>query len=59
MITKRLFLALFAFVLTLPLSGCGCRRRCDDNRSFAPPAPCCPTPGGASFSPGPIPSVHP
>lgn len=54
--TKRIFLALAAFTMLLP-TGCGCRRNrcCDDNRSFAPPAPCCPTPGGTSFSPGPIP----
>jgi hypothetical protein len=54
MTLKRTFLALIAFALLLPVTGCGCRRRCcDDNRSFAPPAPCCPTPGGTAFSPGP------
>jgi hypothetical protein len=52
--TKRFLLALFAFTLLLPLSGCGCRRNCcGDNHSYAPPAPCCPTPGGAGVVPGP------
>lgn len=51
---RRIVIAVAAFALLLP-TGCNCRRRCgDDNRSFAPPPPCCPTPGGASFSPGPI-----
>ena len=57
MTIKRLFLALIAFSLLLPLSGCGCRRdSCCDNRSFSPPPrPCCPTPGPAGFVPGPNP----
>ncbi len=57
MTLKRTFLALIAFTLLLPLSGCGCRRQCCGDRSFAPPpSNCCPTPG-PSFSPGP--HVHP
>jgi hypothetical protein len=56
MTLKRTFLALIAFTLLLPLSGCGCRRNCNSSGSFAPPpAPCCPPVGGAAFGPGPRP----
>lgn len=38
---KRFVLAVFAFSLLLPLSGCGCRRHCcGSSQSYAPP-PCC------------------
>ncbi len=41
MTTKRFFLALIAFTLLLPLSGCGCRRNACSDRSSPPPQPCC------------------
>lgn len=42
MLNKRFVLALFAFAMLLPLSGCGCRRNCSSNSaSFAPPPACC------------------
>jgi hypothetical protein len=42
MLSKRFVLALFAFAMLLPLSGCGCRRNCSSNSaSFAPPPACC------------------
>jgi hypothetical protein len=55
MTTKRFLLALIAFTLMLPLSGCGCRRNCcNDTRTYTPPSgPCCPTP------PGSVPSAAP
>ena len=50
---KRVFLAVFAFSLLLPLSGCGCRKHCcGDSRSFAPPQPCCDGGAPAGFTPG-------
>lgn len=57
MFTKRLFLALFAFALMMPLSGCGCRRNaCCENRSFAPPPqPCCNKQLPPAYLPGPQP----
>ena len=53
---KRIFFALIAVALLLPLVGCR-RNCCGDTRSFAPPAPCCLKPGGTSFSPGTV--THP
>lgn len=42
MLNKRYILALFASLMLLPLSGCGCRRNCSSNSSsFAPPPACC------------------
>jgi hypothetical protein len=55
MFTKRLFLALFAFSLTLPLSGCGCRRNTCDKKSFAPPPACCDKQLPPGYIPGPQP----
>ncbi len=55
---KRVFLAVFAFSLLLPLSGCGCRKQCcGDSRSFAPPPPCCDKGVPAGYTPGV--HVHP
>ncbi len=54
--TKRFFLALIAFTLLLPLSGCGCRRHCNSSGSFAPPPqPCCDKGLPAGYVPGPHP----
>ncbi|MBN9120570.1 MAG: hypothetical protein J0I06_15695 [Planctomycetes bacterium] len=54
MTLKRAFIALIAFTLMLPLSGCGCHRHCcgDNNRSFAPPPGACCPPAGPAV-PGP------
>lgn len=54
MITKRFLLALIAFTLMLPLSGCGCRRNacCGSN---APPACCDKQPLPPGYIPGPTP----
>lgn len=53
MILKRFVLAVFAFSLLLPLSGCGCRRHCcGDSRSFAPPQACCDKGAPAGYLPG-------
>jgi hypothetical protein len=42
MLSKRFVLALFAFAMLMPLSGCGCRKSCSSNSSsFAPPPSCC------------------
>ena len=41
MTAKRLLLALFAFALMIPLSGCGCRRDCNRQTYSPPPGPCC------------------
>lgn len=53
MYIKRVFLAVFAFSLLLPLSGCGCRKHCcGGSRSFAPPQACCDSGAPAGFAPG-------
>jgi hypothetical protein len=53
MIVKRLLLAAFGIALLLPLSGCGCHRRCcgDDTRSQAPPPGCCNPPRAPGYVP--------
>ena len=53
MITKRFLLAVFAFALMVPLTGChGCRRNCNSSGSFAPPpAPCCDKQGPSYYAP--------
>ncbi len=53
--TKRFFLALIAFTLMLPLSGCGCRRHCNRSGSFAPPPGC----DRGGLPPGYVPGLHP
>ena len=57
MFTKRLFLALGALAILLPLAGCKHHRCCHrDTASFAPPpAACCPTPGAPGFVPAVVP----
>lgn len=56
MFTKRFFLALFAFTLMMPLSGCGCRRNtCCEKKSFAPPPACCDKQLPPGYLPGPQP----
>jgi hypothetical protein len=54
MITKRFVLFLLAFLATVPLSGCGCRRNCNSSGSFAPP-PCNSCNSGA-LPPGAVPA---
>lgn len=54
MFTKRFLVFVLAFLATVPLSGCGCRRNCNSSGSFAPP-PCCPGTSGA-LPPGAIPA---
>jgi hypothetical protein len=56
MISKRFLLAVIAFTLMLPLSGCGCRRNNCCERSFAPPAGCC---DRGTLPPGYPPGPHP
>jgi hypothetical protein len=56
MSTKRFFLMLIVFALMLPLSGCGCRKNCCGERSFAPPPqPCCDKGLPPGYIPGPNP----
>ena len=53
MFNKRFFLALIAFTLMMPLSGCGCRR---NNCCNAPPPACC---DKQPLPPGYVPGPHP
>lgn len=57
MYLKRLVLAVFAFSVLLPLSGCGCHRHCcGASRSYAPPPQACCDKGVPA---GYLPSVQP
>jgi hypothetical protein len=51
MFSKRFLLAVFAFTLMLPLSGCGCRRNCGSDHNYAPP--CCDKGAPAGYVPVP------
>jgi hypothetical protein len=56
MLTKRIFLAVLALALLVPVVGCHHKRCCPTSTSFAPPpAPCCDSPRPPAYIPaGPV-----
>jgi hypothetical protein len=55
MTPKKLFLALWAFAVLLPLAGCRHNKCCGPSASYARPIPCNDCPPAAALPPATIP----